>query len=67
MYSRVGLMHELLPDVLIDELRLWVHPAVLGTGKRLFPEGIERKNLELVDTTTFPSGVTILAYHPETD
>src|SRR6266496_1319737 len=64
MYSSVGLMNTLMERDLIDGYRLWVHPVVLGSGRRLFSEGIDKTELELVDTTTLPNGVVVLAYQP---
>jgi len=64
MYSSVELMHKLMEDDLIDEYRIWVHPVVLGSGRRLFKEGIEKTELKLVDTTTLPNGVVVLTYQP---
>ena len=43
-----SLVRSLLKDGLIDELRLMVHPVVVGSGKRLFEEGCDRMALELV-------------------
>jgi hypothetical protein len=48
----------------IDEYRLMVFPVVVGSGKRLFRDGIYQTALKLVDAKTFGSGVLILAYHP---
>jgi dihydrofolate reductase len=64
MYASAGLMRSLMPDGLIDEFRLWIHPVVLGSGERLFPEGVDMTDLRLVDTTTLRTGVVILAYRP---
>jgi dihydrofolate reductase len=64
MFSSVGLMHALMGHGLIDELRLWVHPVVVSSGQRLFPDGGAAANLKLVDTTTLSTGVVILAYRP---
>jgi dihydrofolate reductase len=58
------LVRSLLEDDLLDELRLMVHPIVLGTGKRLFEEGGEQKALKLVDSKTFSTGVLYLTYQP---
>jgi dihydrofolate reductase len=49
---------------LLDELRLMVHPVVLGGGKRLFEGGRDQKALELVDSKAFGTGVVYLAYRP---
>jgi dihydrofolate reductase len=59
-----ALVRSLLEDGLLDELRLMVHPVVLGGGKRLFENGEDRKGLELVDSRTFATGVVYLAYRP---
>lgn len=59
-----ALVRSLLESGLLDELRLMVHPVVLGSGKRLFEDGADRKPLELVDSRTFGSGVVALTYEP---
>ena len=58
------LVRSLLADGLLDELRLIVHPIVLGSGKRLFEEGGDQKALELVDSKKFGTGVLYLTYRP---
>src|ERR671921_2966025 len=58
------LVRSLLRDDLLDELRLMVHPIVLGSGKRLFEDGGDRTALNLVDATTFGTGVLYLTYQP---
>ena len=59
------LVHTLTRQDLIDEYRLMVFPVVLGSGKRLFPEGSGQKVLKLVETRTFSSGVVVLTYQPD--
>jgi dihydrofolate reductase len=59
-----ALVRSLLQDDLVDELRLIIHPIVLGRGKRLFEDGGNRKALELVDSKTFSTGVVYLTYRP---
>ena len=59
-----SLVRSLLKDGLIDELRLMVHPVVVGSGKRLFEEGGEQIALVLVDSKTFSTGVVYLTYAP---
>ena len=59
-----ALVRSLLRGDLIDELRLMVHPVVLGSGKRLFEDGHGRQALELLDSKTFGTGVLYLTYQP---
>jgi len=59
-----ALVGSLLKEGLLDELRLMVHPVVLGNGKRLFEDGDDRKPLELIDSRTFGTGVVYLTYRP---
>jgi dihydrofolate reductase len=56
------LVHSLMPHGLVDEYRLMVHPVVLGTGKRLFDEEMEKTDLRLANSTTFPTGIVVLSY-----
>jgi dihydrofolate reductase len=58
------LVRSLLEEDLLDELRLMVHPIVVGSGKRLFEDGGDQKALELVDSKTFSTGVLYLTYQP---
>jgi dihydrofolate reductase len=51
---------EFLRHDLIDEFRLYVHPVILGRGRRLLPEVDSRIPLQLVETRTFGSGVALL-------
>ena len=47
---------------LIDEYLLAVHPIILGSGKPLFIDIKVRKNLKLIDTKTYSSGLVMLNY-----
>ncbi|MFF5207146.1 dihydrofolate reductase family protein [Streptosporangium sp. NPDC000396] len=58
------LVRSLLRDNLLDELRLLVHPIIVGSGQRLFADGAEQKGLKLIESKTFSTGVLSLAYHP---
>ncbi len=55
------LAHTLLRNDLVDELNLLLYPVILGSGKKLFPEGV-RHNLMLIETRPFPTGVILLRY-----
>ena len=56
------LVHGLMEQGLVDELRLMIFPVVLGSGARLFPETPDKTRLELVDTQAFDSGVVVHTY-----
>src|SRR5262245_51939602 len=47
MYGSTTLMQTLMQHYLIDEYQIWVHPLILGSGKRLFPENGQTVRLEL--------------------
>ena len=46
---------------LVDECQLFVYPVLVGDGPGIFAGG-ERRGLDLVEATAFPSGVTLLRY-----
>ena len=55
------LIHTLAENDLVDEYILHVYPLVLGSGKRLFPEG-KRINLKLIESQALPTGVVFQHY-----
>jgi len=57
------LVATLLEHDLVDELRLMVFPTILGRGRRLFPEGIDRLKFRLIETRTVGTdGVLVQVY-----
>ncbi|WP_030304245.1 dihydrofolate reductase family protein [Streptomyces katrae] len=60
----VSLVRQLLAAGLLDELRLLVHPIVLGEGLRLFADGEGPYPLKLLKSETFTTGVMHLLYAP---
>jgi len=58
------LVHTLLQEDLVDELRLMVFPVSIGNGLRVFGEEQTKLGFKLVDQQTFPTGVLALTYHP---
>jgi len=60
------LIAALMAADLIDEYLLMIHPLVLGTGRRLFPEGV-LASLRLTDSVATTKGVLIATYEPDTD
>jgi class 3 adenylate cyclase/dihydrofolate reductase len=64
LFGSADLLNSLINHDVIDEYRLMVFPVVLGSGKRLFRDATEITHLQLVETRTFQSGVTVLTYRP---
>src|SRR3990172_8285548 len=56
------LAQTLMQHNLVDEYVLWIHPIILGSGKRLFADGISPASLKLVETRITGSGVSVLRY-----
>jgi dihydrofolate reductase len=54
----------LLANGLVDELRLMLHPVVVGRGQRLFDDGGAGHSLALVESQPLASGVVHLVYRP---
>ncbi|MDQ3362482.1 MAG: dihydrofolate reductase family protein [Actinomycetota bacterium] len=64
VFGSAALVNTLVEQDLVDEYRLMVFPVVVGSGKRLFADGIDKKVLMLVETKTFGSGAIVLTYRP---
>lgn len=63
-----NLAQSLMEHGLADGYRLWIHLVVLGSGKRLFADGIGPLHLRLVDTKRYRlTPNTKLAVLPDTD
>jgi len=58
------LVQSLMRHNLIDRYVLLIHPLVLGSGRRLFPDGGASAPLRLVDTKSTTTGVVIATYEP---
>ena len=56
------LLQTLLKHRLIDTLRIWQFPVVVGTGKRLFGEGTIPGSFRLVDTQQTATGAVLHVY-----
>lgn len=59
-----ALIRSLGPGGLVDEYVLGIHPLVLGTGHRLFADGVGPAPLVLVASTTTSTGVIVATYRP---
>ncbi|MFF2248054.1 dihydrofolate reductase family protein [Streptomyces sp. NPDC058142] len=62
VYASRRLVRTLLEHGLADELRLIVHPVVLGAGERLFGETGDELSLRLLYTRTVGDGLAALTY-----
>ncbi|MFJ1806447.1 MULTISPECIES: dihydrofolate reductase family protein [unclassified Streptomyces] len=60
--SGANLAAAFLRHDLVDEIRLYVHPALIGRGTPLFPQTDATTLLELIETHTFGNGVVLLHY-----
>lgn len=60
-------MHFLFEHDLVDELRLLIFPAILGSGAKLFPETPKKQPLELIESRTLSSGVVVQSYTPSSE
>lgn len=61
----LGVAHALIEARLVDEFRMFVHPAWQGRGRGFFPEGYSTAGLDLLRTRVFDNGVVHLAYAAE--
>ncbi|MFK0216201.1 dihydrofolate reductase family protein [Streptomyces sp. NPDC090298] len=62
MHGSAGLARTLLDHDLIDTLHLHVFPVVLGTGRRLFTDGVRPIAFRLTDARTSSTGVALHTY-----
>jgi dihydrofolate reductase len=60
----IVLVQTLMEHDLVDDYRLFVHPLVLGTGKKLFRHTNRPMRMQLVDCTPTTTGVLMLHYQP---
>ena len=56
-----GLAAHALRAGLVDEVQMFVHPVIVGGGKRFFPDGL-RSKLELIEERAFRNGVITVRY-----
>jgi dihydrofolate reductase len=62
VYASYELGHTLIENDLVDELRLFVYPVVLGTGRRFIDQITDKKPMRLVDVRRIGVGLAFLSY-----
>ena len=56
-------MQTLFAGRLFDRLTLWVYPILLGSGKKVFADGVVPTNLRLIEpVVTSPKGAVMHRY-----
>lgn len=58
------LIRWLLAHDLVDEMNLLIVPVVVGQGTRLFPDTGPDIALDLIESHSFPKGITLQVYRP---
>lgn len=58
----ISVVRQLVEADIVDEYRLFVYPLSVGSGARLFPDGLPGRRLRLAGARPFPSGVVLLRY-----
>ncbi|MFF0448776.1 dihydrofolate reductase family protein [Streptomyces sp. NPDC004609] len=64
VYGSGTLVTYLIRHDLVDELKLFVQPVVVGSGKRLFPDGVDTTTWTLAGIAAFSTGTVVLDYRP---
>ncbi|MHA7271398.1 dihydrofolate reductase family protein [Arthrobacter sp. HLT1-20] len=62
IHGSTTLAQSLLAAGLIDEIRLAIAPVVVGSGRRLFPDGGAPAGLRLLSSSTTPGGLALHSY-----
>lgn len=62
VHGSSDLLQTLLQHDLVDVLRLWLFPVVVGSGKRLFASGAIPRSFHLIEMEAVPTGAVLLVY-----
>lgn len=57
-----SLATQLLKASMLDEVLLFIHPVILGSGRPLFDEVTDQVELDLIENTTYDDGVVLHRY-----
>jgi dihydrofolate reductase len=58
----ISVVWKLISAGLVDEYRVFVHPTVVGHGRRLFEGSAPRPKLELMESRSFRAGIVLMTY-----
>lgn len=58
----ITLVHALLGAGLVDEVRLFTYPVWQGSGRMLFPDGVDDQRLRRTDHRVLGDGISFAAY-----
>lgn len=61
----IQLVLELISLGLVDEYRLFLHPVVVGEGRRLFSDATGVPELQLAECRPFRSGIVLMRYRTD--
>jgi dihydrofolate reductase len=65
VYGGAGFDSSLIKEKLIDELHLFVNPAVIGNGLPIFKNISAKQDLQLIKAIPFDCGIIVLHYEPK--
>lgn len=65
MWGSADFIQSLLKNGLIDQMNIFIHPVVLGKGKKLFQDGAMPGNLKLTKHIVSTAGVILATYEPD--
>jgi dihydrofolate reductase len=63
VYGGGQFVSSLIKEKLIDELHLFINPAIIGQGMPIFQAVSEKQNLKLLSAKQFECGITVLTYN----
>jgi len=64
VYGGASFVSSLINEGLIDEYHLFINPAAIGSGMRIFGDSNRNMKLKLVKSVPFGDGVVVLHYEP---
>lgn len=64
VWGSADLIQTLQKEGLVDEFHVLIYPLLLGSGKKLFPDGTAPVGMKVTDSKVSPKGVVIATYEP---